>query len=363
MSEPVFQSSLGSVDACSNSAERTWNDGSVDAGMVTKMHHKRSTADTAVVGARNEIKSRDEQEGRHAPLIISRYAGYDDQYDRPYGEFIPYQPGDRPIVVYANNEKSKPVIVGVTHHSDEDVGDVNLKNILPAEYPIDPHDKRESLRQIWIHRSQDAVTIDGDNGEFEISSHTKSFIRSCSNNQDDETFDYEDLVLKDKKSVLAGEPKTIHLPKRYSFPLKYFAVFRNKYEDTDTDYLRFCVDASEVSFKWMQQKPNDDKLTYAHLRQDGTYLVRRHLDTSKRTGSRDYAEACIHEDGSMWARRESPITVTECEVRDDGAYVTVGGGNTQVQCTKDQIFLRVGDSTIDITGDAIRINSPKVLIN
>ena len=75
MSEPTFQASLGSLNRSSNRAEKTWNDGSLNVGEVTKMHHKRATADTAILGAPNTIMSRDELEGKNAPVIVSRYAG------------------------------------------------------------------------------------------------------------------------------------------------------------------------------------------------------------------------------------------------------------------------------------------------
>lgn len=337
MSEPVFQSALGTVSGNSGRTQKTWNDGSLNVGQVTKMHHKRSTADSAVLNGPNVIMSREELEGQNAPIICSRYAGYDEFYKKPYGEFIPMQKGDRPVIVYAQNDKAKPMIVGVLHHTDDKVGEVNEHDILPVEYPIDPDDRREALRQIWIHHCQDGLTIDGANGEFELSSHTKSFVRSCREYEDEETFDYEDLTLKDKKSVAEEDPKTIHLPARYSHPLKYFAVFRNHYEDAQTDYLRLCVDASTVSGKIMQQKPNENKLSYAELKEDGSIKIRCQGDSVKRESGSQHAEITL---------------------REDGVQISVNGGDAVGDFSGDQILLRVGSSSIRITEGGISMNSP-----
>lgn len=395
MSEPVFQSALGSVDRSTSRADKTWNDGSLNVGQVKKMHHKRSTADTEVLSGPNEIRSLEDWEGKNSPVVCSRYAGYDEEYERPYGEFIPMQEKDRPVLVYAQNQKSKPLIVGVMHHTDDDIGEVNEHDILPTEYPIDDSDKKEYLRQIWIHRCQDGFTIEGENGEFELSSHTKSFVRSCKEG-DEEKFDYEDLKLKDKESIKNGDPKTIYLPEKYSDPLKYFAVFRNKYEDDETDYLRFCVDASKVTFKWLQQKPNDEKLTFGELKEDGEIKVRRQVDSSERESGEKYTEAHIKADGTARAARIGWDADTECEIKEDGLYIDVDKGNVLGQFTKDHILLHIGNaeikmedghirisvgggvsidmteeellakvfaSTIDMVPDSITINSPMVYIN
>lgn len=395
MSEPVFQSSLGTVNDSSTRAGKTWNDGSLDTGQVTRMHHKRSTADSEILNGPNEIASSDENEGMNAPVLCSRYAGYDTVYQRPYGEFLPLQKGDRPVIVYAKNQKSKPLIVGVMHHTDENAGEINDHDILPTEYPIDPSNMREALRQVWIHRSQDGFTIDGANGEFEISSHTKSFLVSGGVHLDEETFDYEDLTLKDKKSIEAGDPKTIYLPEKYSKPLKYFAVFRNKYEDADTDYLRFCVDASKVAFKWLQQKPNEDKLTYAELEEDGAVKVRRQLD-SKITGEGErYTQACIDEDGNATVQHraseddqtnyvcvhENTILLRrQLDSREMGegekyTYISIdesgdleavnhiGDTPAILKMQDGKISLSVGASSITMYPDHIDINSPLVNIN
>ena len=342
MSKPVLQAALGTVNNSSSRAGKTWDDGALNVGQVTKMHHKRATADTAILNGPSEIMSREELEGKNAPIVCSRYAGYDEEYERPYGEFIPLQKGDRPVVVYAHNDKAKPLIVGVLHHTDDKVGEVNEHDILPVEYPIDPHDTREGLRQTWIHRCQDGITIDGDNGEFEISSHTKSFIRSGPASDDEEAFDYEDLVLKDKASVAEEKPQTIYLPKKYSDPLKYLAVFRDKYEDDETGYLRMCVDASKLTLKIMQQKPTEDKLTFAELKEDGSVKIRCQADSVERDAGDRYAEV---------------------KIRDDGIRLGLNHGDTVGEFTDEQILLKVGDSEIRITGGQIVINAPTVSIN
>lgn len=395
MSEPVFQSALGSVQGNSNRAERSWNDGALNVGEVKVMHHKRATADTAVLGASNEIRSTDEQEGRNACVVCSRYAGFDELYQKPYGEFIPYQSGDRPVIVYCENKKSQPIIVGTLHHTDEDVGDPNTTDILPSGYPVDPENRREALRQIWIHRSQDGFTIEGENGEFEISSHTKSFVKSGSLRTDEETFDYEDLALKDKISIAEGHPKTINLPEEYCEPLKFFAVFRNRYADDETDYLRMCVDASKAAFKWLQQKPGPKQLTYAELEENGAYRLRRQQNAVQRGGGTNYSEMLLRQDGVLQARRVTEARTVECELGSDGLHTAINGsevtaditaeeirtcvqgsevrqtadtvsvtvGGAVIQAGNGQILLTVGGSRIQLSGGAITINAGVVNIN
>ena len=248
-SEPQLQASLGEITSVKTKKDRNWNMGYLALGKVLRVHPKRYTADVQIFGTNDVVMSAKDQEGRHACRIGVNNAGWDETYKKPYGEIIPIQKGSIVLVGFLKNYKEKPVILKVFHNISEDLGQSNQKNILNALYSPDADD--EIGRYVNISNIQDFISIDKE-GNFEIASHTKSFLVGKERAMDDEFYDYEDLETKN------ADQTTLSVDERYSIPKKYMAVFRDNYTDELTNWLKFIVDSKQTSFKLakLQQKEN-----------------------------------------------------------------------------------------------------------
>ena len=288
---PTLQSSLGNVVNSSIKSDRAWNMGSLCFGEVIKIHNKRYTADVRLYGGSTTISSSPTQEGSHSCRIGVTNAGFDSTFKKPYGEIIPIQKGSIVLVGFINNSKEKPVILRVFHNISEENGQYNNSNILSSTYTV--ADETELNRYLSISRIQDFKTIDGD-GNFEISSHTKSFIVGINNKEiDEETFDYEDLSIK------SPDRTTIGVDEENSRPLKFLAVFRDHFLDNKTNWLRVIINPLKTAFKIAKIQQLLNTLSEISIEENGTIKLRRQIDSKVFNESRDYSEITITEDGEI----------------------------------------------------------------
>lgn len=323
------QANLGRWFSNSTENDRVWNLGLTAIGEVTKVHPKSYTADVTLKGSGNRLVGAKESEGKYSCRISTSFAGFSEKYEAPYGDIVPIQEGDLVYIGFFNNCEATPVILGRLHNIGEKVGSPNYHNILPESYLANAKAITEYLH---ITPIQDYRRID-EKGNFEISSHTKSFIIGKEGNLNDETFDYEDLSVKypTDKSGIGAVPgsyetpelesgtsvtkKTIHVKESQSKPKKYLAVFRDKFEDTVTNWLRIFIDAGKSIFRIIQSRRNDGGLstssgegtaTVIEIDKDGAFRIRRNLDTYKykdgkttMVESQHYSDVCVNKDGSI----------------------------------------------------------------
>ena len=214
------------------------------------------------------------------------------------------------MVGFLKNSKEQPVILRIFHDISEDVGDSNYKNILP-NYFSQITNVGDIFDYVHVSPIQDFTTVDRF-GNFEISSHTKSFfVAKDPAAIDDEGFDYEDLSIKSPKNKgfinpLANIPRsfvtdllydannplytnpqetvtveTVHVEEKYSKPKKYMAVFRDKFVDTATNWLKIIVNAAKTSFRLIKFQQDINTNTSFELTENGGIKIRRQLDTRK----------------------------------------------------------------------------------
>lgn len=352
MAKPKLQSSLGVVANNSNKKERSWNNGYLSFGEILKIHHKRGTADVKIYGSSDTITSDPSQEGMHSCRIGVGFAGIDEQFQKPYGEVIPLQKGMIVLVAFLKNTKEKPVIIRAFHNITEKVGEINYQNVLPMEYPIT--DEVEMFRYLNVSRIQDFLTVDGV-GNLEVASHTKSFFVATNKEIDEETFDYEDLSVKDKKTK-----KTVGVPENQSFPFKFLATFRDRFLDKETNWLKLFVDATKTAFKLAKIQQLEDKLTLIEVAENGAFKVRRQLDSKSWGSGSKYTEVSISEEGKVEVTCKNNKT-TKVKITDEGVEVTTE--DKVEMSSKKAIKLSVESSSINMTPSSIDINSPKVNIN
>ena len=368
--EPMLQSSLGRVANNSTKKDRSWNNGYLAFGKILKIHYKRNTADVKLLKMSDTLMSEVEQEGKHACRIAVQSAGVDKEFKEPYGEIIPLQKGMIVLVAFLKNTKEKPVIIRAFHDISEDDGAINYENILPSQ-EIPETNIAEMFRYTNISRVQDVYTVDGV-GNHEFSLHSKSFFVAKDGSFDEETFDYEDLSTKNKKTN-----KTVYIPERKSFPLKFLACFRDNYTDGETNWLRMIVDAAKTSFRLAKQQQKLDMLTSIEIAEDGTFKLRRQCDTMTFDSGSDYVEIKISPEADVTVTKEKAGKVTTIKVNEEGVNLTT---DEKVSCNakkgvkvekkkgidfsaKVNIDFKVGGSTMKMLPSGIALNSTKIDLN
>lgn len=364
MSEPVLQSSLGEVTSVKTQKDRNWNMGYLALGKVIRVHPKRYTADVQVLKASNTIMSAKDQEGRHACRIGVSNAGYSEKYKKPYGEIVPIQKGSIVLVGFLKNSKEKPVILRVFHDIGEELGESNYKNILNSAYASESDDSIDNY--VNITPIQDFFRLD-DEGNFEIGSHTKSFLVGKERAMDDESFDFEDLQTK-----TSGQ-ETVGVDEKYTTPKKYMAVFRDKFSDSLTNWLRIIVDAAKTSFRLAKLQQSENKSTYLEIDQDGAIRLRRQLDTKSFEGSKEYSEICIGADGVFtFTSQKDKDSSTQLQIQNGETFsITQSSGDNSTKITSTsgkqlQVALSGGNPTTltfnsDGSGVTVETNEPMKL--
>ena len=311
---PSYQSGIGEPVKASNANDMSWNRGYLALAEVTWVNPKRNTANIRVFRTEDKVESKDALEGENAAVIGVGSAGFDNVFQVPYGEIMPLRRGNVVLVGFLKNSSDKPIIIRVLHETVESIGSTNFRNILPGS-----HDPESNVGDIttYLHVSpiQDFKRIDRF-GNIELASHTKSFF-VARNMLDDEHFDYEDLSVKypfnktvvnplahysdsadnyhqfdDQTSDTTLEVGTIHVQEKWSQPKKWMAVFRDKFVDSLTNWLRVIVDAGKTSLRILKQQRQTfsqgsslmdlDKsgaVTAAEIDAEGAVKLRRQMDT------------------------------------------------------------------------------------
>ena len=344
MFEPQLQSSLGTLTQ-NNKVNRNWNNGFLAFGKILKIHHKRNTADVRMFNSNDIIVSSASQEGIHSCRIGVSIAGIDEEFQKPYGQIVPLQKGMIVLVAFLRNTSQKPVIISVFHNITEDIGEINYNNILTSTYPLE--NPIEMFRYTSISRIQDFITIDGI-GNLEVASHSKSFLVSTNKNIDEDTYDYEDLSIKDKSTQ-----KTISVPENKSSPHKLLAVFRDSYQDDQTNWLRIFIDALKTSFRITKIKKSSNTLSKFEVDSEGSIVMRRQTDSYQNNSGSSYAEIKVQPTGdiiiqsTVGAKTMIKITSSGLEIETKGTSKI--SSDVDINITSPTI--QVQSSTIQIDGN------------
>lgn len=347
-----LQSSLGEVAKTKTSADRTWNQGAIAVAKVTKVHPKRYTADVEIFGNNNAISSNNENEGKHACRIAVGSAGFDNTFMKPYGEICPIQAGDIVIVAFVQNDKEAPLIIGKLHDNSENDGDDNYRNILYASFNSDAQSNIDTYTK--ISPNQDFINVDYF-GNFEIASNSKSFLVGKTQYIDDESFDWEQLSVKNLDGT------TLSCKQQYFNPKRYLAVFRSDYNDVSTNYLKFFVDANKTNFRVSKIENHDNRVSYIELTTEGEIRAKRNLDTKSFEGSRNYSEYAITRTGDINIERHNlkydnetkePIeeVVSKINIDSEGVITAIAGnGKASFMMTPEgEIIATAGANTATV---------------
>lgn len=344
LNKPQLQSGLGEVASNKTSKDRNWNNGYLAMGKVIAVHMKRYTADVQILKSSDKHTSILSQEGKHACRICVRNAGFDTIHNKPYGETLPLQVGSLVLVGFLKNSQDQPIIISVLHDISEEIGENNASNILPTQYDEDIDDELPSYTS--ISNIQDFIHVDME-GNFEIASHTKSFIVGKEQVMDDEMYDFENLSVKNPDRT------TIHVEEKYSMPKKYMAVFRDNFVDNLTNWLKIIVDSARTSFRLVKLQQSDSKSTFLELDENGTIRVKRQLDTKSFEDSTQYSEMSISSDGIVNIQTVGEGK-TEIVINPSGGEMTI---NTTAR-TKIN-----ANQSVDITSKSVNINADKLNVN
>jgi len=433
--QPQLQSSLGEVSSTKTENDRVWDMGYLAIGQVTKVHPKRYTADVEIYHTNDKIASMSSNEGRHSCRIGVGSAGFNALHNRPFGEINPIHAGDIVLVGFLKNSKQQPVIIKTFHSTTEEVGDLNLRNILNNQFSNDTESDVEST--VKISPIQDFSIVDKW-GNFEYASHTKSFFVAKEFGIDDEKFDFEDLsiktnvsseVLSQTKDSLSGlnDPnnayslvdgainnlfsslfggifnldksgspsqskmddksqqalmrgKTIFVEEKFSKPKKFLACFRDKFEDSATNWLKVIVDAAKTSMRIIKFQQSENKNTQIELDEHGTIKIKRQLDSRhlfdnsvpqtadnmEQNPSKIYSEMQMVADGTIMVQtleKSNPQQLSEQEQKEgvlpyplSTIIISPKGGDIIVK-TKSKIAVSAEDSISVMSRKGIDIKS------
>ena len=285
----VFQSGLGAITQTNNAQERSVGPGeTLRVARVTRVHHKRYSADVRFTDNNQVSMSDPLQEGRNGCHILTKFAGYDDAAGKPYGESV--------------------------HDTTEPVGMINSHNILTSAYPL--NDPTEMYRHTTMTRTQDFSTIDG-LGDFELASHTKAFIAGTSNREvDDECYGWSDLSVRDSHGRVPAMPETA------SRPMKIVAAIRRFFLDDMPDNLRVVIDGARSALRIARMAHSDHRLSSISMSEDGgIHLVARRDTESWTADSSQESSVSIEPDGSIVARAGSADSSSTVTLSPNGSIV------------------------------------------
>lgn len=355
---PRFQAALGDVKSVKTQADRTWNNGQLVVGKVLTVHPKRYTADVQIFGTNNLSCSGRGNEGRYACRIGVGSAGFSEKYGRSYGQMMPIRKGAIVLVGYIQNLDNQPIILKVLHNASEEVGEDNFKNNLYSKYMS--HIDGDFSDYINVTSAQDFMTMN-EEGDFEIASHTKAFIVGKERMMDDETYDFENLSAKDSNR------NTLSADERYSKPKKYMAVFRDNFADNLTNWLKLIIDSAKTSFRLAKLQQESNTSTYMELDEEGTFRLRRQLDTKSFGQATKYADLSMDSTGKTElaftsSTQDGNATTTTITVHSDGTGVTIKTtDNIKVETDKD---IDVSCQNLNINGgSSINMNAPRINLN
>lgn len=355
---PRLQSSLGEVTSVKTKKDRNWNMGYLAIGKVLRVHPKRYTADVQIYGDNDFAASTRDQEGRHSCWIGVGNAGYDDKFGASYGQISSIKAGTIVLVGFIRNLGDKPVIIKVFHNTEEELGEDNLKNNLDSKYQSATDGAMHS--SVNVMPNQDFMHVD-DDGDFEIASHTKSFIVGKERFMDDEYYDFENLSVKNKNR------QAVTVEEKYSKPKKYMAVFRDNFADNVTNWLKLIIDSAKTSFRLAKLQQEANQSTYMELDQEGTFRLRRQLDTKAFGEATQYADLSMDKTGKteLMFTAQTPngeVSTTTITVHSDGTGITVKTtDNIKVETDKD-IDINCQNMRVN-GGSSIKMNAPRIYLN
>lgn len=277
MSEMRLQSSLGK--AKEDNRKDIDMGGVLMMGKVTKVYPKYHTADVKLVNRTyGALVGSSSTYGKLSCKILESFAGYDAELGVAFGKATPLQIGCVVIVGFVGNKKAQPVILGCVHNPEI------LKNNL-VDYPDDDYESAEKWQkyQMFMNHLQDYFFVNKD-GEFELSHHSKSFLKFSTKELDDTRdtgFSTDDLTFWDK---IKGTP--LYQDEEKFKPFSLLAVLRDKFDNATSTFLRLLITGRKIRLS----KDTPDNLVFIELEEDGTFRIKQQYDTPDRDESENYTE-------------------------------------------------------------------------
>lgn len=292
---------------------------------IIKVHHKNYSADVMLINTRDVISSDPINEGRLSARMGVSSAHYNEEYATVSGVMEPLQENQLVVVAFLEGMKSRPIILCSFHNPDSPD-----KNMLPYMYPLDPNSSaeqyRESLKYLRVFPSQAYHRVDGEGG-MEFSHPSRTFLKIDADQYGEMTdahngFDHQNLEEKDPRlhTTYVGRTEGSRLPVNLLF------VHRTSPFDQSTTWTKFFLrDDGMLRFT---RDNADGTLTYQELSKDGTYIVRRQVDSDKHMEGSNYTQTSLSPNGEYKITRAKSGKVTEVVIAENGeASITHGSGS------------------------------------
>lgn len=342
MNEIRLQSSLGRAKV-ENRKDLDMG-GILMMGEVIKVHPKYHTADVKLVNRTyGALIGSSSTYGKLSCKIMESFAGYDKELGVAFGKVTPIQKGCTVIVGFIGNKKAQPVILGCVHNPEI------LKNNL-VDYPENDSENAEKWQkyQIFMNHLQDYFFVNQD-GEFELSHHSKSFIKFSTEELSDTRntgFSTDDLTFWDK---LKGTP--LYQDEEKFKPFSLLAVLRDKFDNVTSTFLRLLITGRKIRLS----KDTEKDLVFIELDEDGNFRIKQQYDTPDRDESDDYTELKFDfESKSLQLTQNLKEEVTQISLNSESGITLKSSKEVNITSTE---YIKVTSSK------RIDINAPDVNIS
>ena len=313
-------------------------------GEVIKVYPKYHTADVKLVNRTyGALMGSSSTYGKLSCKIMESFAGYDKELGVTFGKVTPIQKGCTVIVGFVGNKKAQPVILGCVHNPEI------LKNNL-IDYPENDSNAAEEWQsyQLFMNKLQDYFFVNK-YGEFELSHHTKSFIKFCSEELDDTRkhgFSNIDLTIRDKKTGAA-----LYNKEQDFKPFSFLAVLRDKFDNVTSTFLRLLITGRKIRLS----KDTEKDLVFIELDEDGNFRIKQQYDTPDRDESDDYTELKFDfESKSLQLTQNLKEEVTQISLNSESGITLKSSKEVNITSTE---YIKVTSSK------RIDINAPDVNIS
>lgn len=314
--------------------------GHLSLAKVIEVHHKHGTVDVQLIKSGGLITSSEDNEGKYGVRVLGTTAHHNRELLNYSGTIEPIQKGQIVVVAFLDNSKQEPFILGSFHNTWK-----RENNMLTDKYPLRPEesieDEKEAFKYLKIFPSQVYNRVDGIGG-IETSHPSKSFSKIDTGFDSDieiddkhKGFDHKDLEEKNKHT---GE--TLSSGTEISaMPLNMLSVHRSSHYDEDTTWTKFFIDP--LGMFRVTRDNDDDKLTYMEFGNEGSFKVRRQIDSPLHGNGQDSSEISITEEGTLCMER-----------------ISEGSSKVEIDTSGDIMIKHKSGSYISMTSDGDIIIKP-----
>lgn len=323
-----FQAGLGRVVQDSSIYRKDTKMYEITLARVTKVNHMNGTCDVITMDG-TVIAGSIDAKGGGGVRITQSYGGYDESTGAKWGQIKPLAIGTWIVIGFLDSQKTNPVMLATLPNSSYSFNSQTSLIENKAGW-----NRMEALKTLDVHPDMSYNKIDGE-GNREITFANKSFFKTFNKTVDpDDTFtdshmnfDFNDLSEIDE----TGYPIQSKFDESKT-PNKMLFVHRTDFDDEKTTWTKFYLGMDGL-FR-LTRDNNNKTLSFMEYSKDGSFKVKRILDSSYDEDGKQYSQFVIDKNGEIVLSKVDNDKATHMGVSQDNiAYIESGDGS----------YIRLGD--------------------